>query len=381
MFKSIFSVSLLTVLFLSNIQPVLCFQLQQSEVLKLELSFGAENLPEEYLLANPRGIAVNDRGEILIADENRIKVFDKNGKALKILGGEGQGPREFTNLGTITVSASGLLSAANNRDYNIYTWENLFIKKIAPSLDEKFAHFLTENNISQTSAVKKVYSIDENSKCIQFRSARERVNPKIFLMQKVLVFSSDEYSKVIASVPNYVWWRGRFLPYSGDLLWEVDDNNRIIYTRTTEDISGSTSGYYYKINILSDNEKKIVISRKYDPVKIPEVVYKEEMSSFNEKEVEQFLEKQLKETNYNYPPVKWLRIEGNCLYAGTIQENEHENLIVDVFNIDNNMYITSFYTAIDFDCVKNGYAYRIKREKNEFPLVEKYKIDSAFLGK
>ncbi|MCH8286728.1 hypothetical protein IIB79_09420, partial [candidate division KSB1 bacterium] len=40
-----------------------------TDVLTLELSFGDKDLPDEYLLANPTGITVNEKGEILISDE------------------------------------------------------------------------------------------------------------------------------------------------------------------------------------------------------------------------------------------------------------------------------------------------------------------------
>ena len=66
-----------------------------SDVLQLELTFGDKDLPDEYLLARPGGIAVNDNGDILVVDENRVKVYSNNGREKSIIGGPGEGPGYF----------------------------------------------------------------------------------------------------------------------------------------------------------------------------------------------------------------------------------------------------------------------------------------------
>jgi hypothetical protein len=55
-------------------------------VFTLELSFGDKNLPDEYLLAKPAGIAVGTDGSIIVVDENKLKVFTGAGKPVKIVG-------------------------------------------------------------------------------------------------------------------------------------------------------------------------------------------------------------------------------------------------------------------------------------------------------
>lgn len=44
---------------------------------------------------DPKDIAVNSEGEILVLEANRIKVFSESGKHLRTIGGAGQGPGEF----------------------------------------------------------------------------------------------------------------------------------------------------------------------------------------------------------------------------------------------------------------------------------------------
>ena len=69
-----------------------------TDVLTLELSFGDKDLPDEYLLANPRGIAVNDEGDVFVTDEDRVKVFGDDGKEKAIIGRNGRGQESFGEL-------------------------------------------------------------------------------------------------------------------------------------------------------------------------------------------------------------------------------------------------------------------------------------------
>ena len=68
-----------------------------TNVLKLELSFGDEETIKnnEFLLAYPQLIMVNNQNDILVFDEDRIKVFDAGGKEKHIFGRTGQGPGEY----------------------------------------------------------------------------------------------------------------------------------------------------------------------------------------------------------------------------------------------------------------------------------------------
>jgi hypothetical protein len=81
-----------------------------TNVFKLEIRFGDDNskLPIDYTLANPKGIAVNKNNDILVVDENYIKIYKKSGNPLKKIGGTGQGPGEFSR-------AQGIRIGFNNK--------------------------------------------------------------------------------------------------------------------------------------------------------------------------------------------------------------------------------------------------------------------------
>ena len=113
-------------------------------VVTLELVFGAENLPEKYLLARPNSIVVAQNGDIIVADEAYLKVFNKNGAPKKFLGGPGQGPGEFNCPITYPyLSETGFLSAYYDytyKKYNIYSSEYTFIERKEID-DEKIKEF------------------------------------------------------------------------------------------------------------------------------------------------------------------------------------------------------------------------------------------------
>jgi hypothetical protein len=94
---------------------------QVENALRLEFSFGGEGLTEDYLLAEPRGLAVRANGDILVADEHHLKIYDTQGNPRERLGGQGQGPGEFQESQQPFFGPDGFLSAGNGfSQFNLY---------------------------------------------------------------------------------------------------------------------------------------------------------------------------------------------------------------------------------------------------------------------
>ena len=118
-------------------------------VLTLEQTlFGEGDTNEdEYLLASPCDISVMHNGDIVLADEMKVKVFDNNGKGKKTFGGPGDGPGEFRRpsagsmaryLGAfiMRVGPEGYISILSKNsalrggtEYNMFAPDYTFIKK------------------------------------------------------------------------------------------------------------------------------------------------------------------------------------------------------------------------------------------------------------
>jgi len=365
----------------SESQPVL------TDVLTLELSFGDEKTidKDKFLLAKPKGLAVNDKGDIFVTDENSVKVFDKYGKEKLILGRTGQGPGEFSRSGYITISDSGLISAANGSSYNLYSPDFEFIKSVRPGTDERMSIFLKDQQLSSSDIIK-VITLSESEKYIEFRSpSRAPVSPNIFKMNRIVLYKNEKTIKTISTNPKYYHMLGKIIPFTGDLLWDILNENQVIYTQSNKDMIQEANTGKYILNIWSPEFDEITqIIKDYIPVKIPDSEIKDEFTSFieaNDDETEKFVRNHLKELDYNYPAVRWIRTDNNYVFVGTNQRNKKDEYLIDVFDANQMLFLSSFYSPFKFDLVKNGYVYRIKSERNEFPVIEKYKIDPAVYGK
>ncbi|MFC1477677.1 6-bladed beta-propeller, partial [candidate division KSB1 bacterium] len=75
----------------SSIEPL------ETEYVTHIASFGSESYgaKDEYLLVSPKRIHTSPQGEVLLADEMKIKIYDQNGKGKITVGSPGQGPGEF----------------------------------------------------------------------------------------------------------------------------------------------------------------------------------------------------------------------------------------------------------------------------------------------
>jgi hypothetical protein len=74
--------------------------------IKQDLSEGQAEGQEEYMFGGIASLAVDDSGEIYVADWRamQIRVFDQDGKFLRTIGRQGQGPGEFTGIQSIQIT-------------------------------------------------------------------------------------------------------------------------------------------------------------------------------------------------------------------------------------------------------------------------------------
>jgi hypothetical protein len=71
-----------------------------------DLKIGEVDGNEKYMFSEIRNLAIDKNENIYVADikENIIKVFDKNGKFLRMFGQEGQGPGEIGRIYSIQIT-------------------------------------------------------------------------------------------------------------------------------------------------------------------------------------------------------------------------------------------------------------------------------------
>ena len=108
MFKGITLISMLLLLVFHGGSEVIKNHINLEEIQKVEGKLQLELLyewssedetDENKIFYEPKDIAFNEKGELFILEANRIKVFDKSRKLIRIIGGAGQGPGDFFDPG------------------------------------------------------------------------------------------------------------------------------------------------------------------------------------------------------------------------------------------------------------------------------------------
>jgi DNA-binding beta-propeller fold protein YncE len=98
------------------------FKLNGDKVLEI----GGAGAEEGKFLA-PNAVTVDDEQQIYVSDSanNRVQVFDKNGKFIRIVNGskDGKGDTIFLNPRGVAVDSNGTLYVVNNLSHNIYAFD------------------------------------------------------------------------------------------------------------------------------------------------------------------------------------------------------------------------------------------------------------------
>lgn len=389
---------------LTSILAVLMFSIEAKSqdtrvienALTLELSFGDDNLPDKYLLARPLGIAVNNDGDIFVIDEAMVKVYDSSGKAKMTIGRSGQGPGEFQRILNLYLSNSGFLSVLSRDLYSIFDTQYEYVDAIGRKLYD-YDEFKSKHNLNliyQSSTLRSppMVALDTNERILYFFGGPDP--SKLFTMDEFLLYDKDGEITLLAEYKNVSFQQNRYDRNSafnhyhfGIIRYGFLPNNKIVYTHTHHDKEITGEENYYILNIKSlETFEKNIIKQKYTPVRIEE--------DYIERQEERILSRGDAKTTpigNNLRKIKYwatnhrMIIDDFVGYVFTMQQNDKEEYLVDVFDFEAEKYLRSVYfpswTKDHNYTIKGGYIYWVNASPNEFAKIEKYKIDPGVYRK
>lgn len=364
--------------------------------LTLELTIGEENLPDEYLIARPRRLIVDNDNRILIFDERSIKIFDENGSPVKIVGGPGEGPGEFGEiLRNLSISLNGYLLVQERNSYSLFSPEHGFIeKKLFATLP--YYDYLKDNYKIDLNWSVEFKLIGDNGFII---SANDQYPANynddgvyfhhLFYEDNESLLELVSYKKVNSvTVRRGSSYGSTSLSQLGNMYYSLLPNARILYTHTGFDSEIRDGLGYLTMHVIDkDGSNKKIFEWEYNPILIEESYidnYKIGLSFNNERplEAENKIKDMLREKKYE-APVPEIFIDGNYLFIAMGRKSSRPNNVydIDVLNVETGEYLSTF--AVDFspEYIKNGYLYRrFTGNEKEFARIEKYKLDPKVYG-
>jgi len=359
-----------------------------TSVAMLEMSFGAENVPDEFIIWRIFGLSVSNLGDICVSQESHVLIFDKNGNPKTILGQQGQGPGDFQRAGSSNVSPTGHLSVSTgmyNR-FNIYSPKLDFIKTVNFNINEQYRRFVSEMSRSSL-GISEIFAINENDKVVKCKTEITTSESPFFQYDMILYekygeihLLADYNSKSRLRVGSQ---RGG-IPFFGELNCAMLPGNRVAYTHADHDFIIEKNLGYYILNVVSlDNLEVKQIKHKYTPIKITgeeRESYEKQFSIFGQ--LEPFIRQASNAKKY-HPHVIDIVTDRNFAFVYTMDFHEIDGkreFLVDVFDVDEGKYIRSAYMGT-YRKIKDGYAYTDGSNEEDFSEIQKYKLDPALYGK
>jgi 6-bladed beta-propeller len=324
--------------------------------LREELTIGGGGNPDEAF-SQVGFFVVGDDGMIYALDvkEQKIKVFDKTGKSLRLIGKPGQGPGELGMASGIQLTADNtlLIADATNRRLALFKPSGEFIKNIPMTGTLGLANIL----------------LDRRGNCVALEMGLAEGNAKMFYEVKKFdanfkpLFSLD---KIEFPIP---------IPGSGAKMnvlemlavYQLDTADNIYYGRNAD----------YEIKIYSPEGKPIrTIQKEYDRVKVTQPDIDEMLQKIpnvapgvNIKEMIAFPE--------YFPPFQFFALDNQGrLYVRTFTKGKAKGeYVFDVFDPEG-VFFTQFISKSDLRLFKAGKAYGIEETDEGYQVIKRYSVET-----
>lgn len=377
----------------------------ESDLLSFEMSFASElsGTKDDFLLIGPPfDLYVKNNEDILLIDENKIKVYNKLGKGIKLIGRRGKGPGEFGFSPELFLGPKEYMVVLDNDNiYNLYSSDYTFIEKKRFQNNQKFIDYL--NDIVpglKKGSVKKLYPFNRSEKVYQVDFMNEKAN---VLYTSIVYEDKNTISELInCKKPSSLLGEentGVDTPILGLLVWDILPDRRIVYINTDDDEHSEQNGSNYTVHIISiDTHEETKIKQKFIPYEYSEDLINSRLersrsrnlSNSNKALFEKYA-KILSEKKYN-PSIINIKIDGYYAFiyvyreltgeeSEKIDNGENIDRLVDVFDLKRGIFLKQVVFPGFFGAIKNGFAYESAIDKDGFAEIRKYKINQSVYEK
>ena len=290
-----------------------------------------EDFPEEAFFRNPRGICSHSQGQIYVSDSDahNIKIFSPEGKLIKLVGQQGQGPGDLYSPSFIDIAGDRL-----------FVWES---RNRRFSVMDKDGRFINSLQIAPEKGRTEGMKILPDGRLIVMTEMQVEINKvlqqwyRIFLLSTDLeiiktIYETKLQRRTLITDPMRMYVPQPFTPY---VYWDITPDGRIIL--------GCSDSYEIEVHD-PDKGKLFSFSHDFQPVKVNEKDKEQHFGVFtiavmrgDTREVTQGAPDYIK-TNTTFPKIKpaFKNIiaddEGN-IWVQTFNENrEMEERFFDVFD-------------------------------------------------
>ena len=367
-------------------EKVTLFKTPLDNILTLELSIGSNEKFDDFLLAQPRNLVVADNGDIIVSDENRLKVFNSSGEPVRIVGRPGNGPAEFGPLAFAFISETGYISVMNpmsNPHYNLFAPDYSFVER--RNLQNSEIHKKLKEEFNWIQAYFNSFYVYSPEEIVLFTQADGQFEGGEHISYSAILYLENDQINTIALYESD--FSSTSMLTKGHLIFAFLPDRKLVYMNTEEHRYKEDGLWYYRMIVYDlKTHSKREIKRLYNPIIIPEEdIFPEENPYEELQNAEKLYEErsELLRKAKVYPPVQEIISDRNFLFIFTFEHQEDSGYSVDIYDNKRSIFLRRVYFPFIPAVIKNGFAYRMSDyyRNKDFPVVEKFAIDSIVYGK
>jgi len=305
---------------------------------------------EEEMIAQVTFFVVDENGTIYALDwkANNIKVFDKNGKFVRTIGKQGQGPGEinFPSGLLITPENELLVEDAGNRRLAYFTLEGEFLRNVSVADKTSLTNLVMDN---EGNVLGRQFIIEEGDMSFEIRKFDKDLN-NLFTIESIpFTFRDPQKDKMD--------------PFDFVQVYFFDSEGQIYYGNPKE----------YEIQIFSSEGKlKKKIMKKYKPEKMTEEDIEKIMDRIPDMG---FGVKNMMEFPKQFPAYEAYTLdeEGRLIVRSYNKAEGENNVYLDIFDADGN-YIDRFPSKVNPRIWKNNKMYALEETDEGFIVIKRYTV-------